>query len=87
MELDRLLVVLLALTWLAFVGSALGLPVLISRVLAIATLGWLVHGSGPAALGAALLVFGAVLRQHVGPEAALGLLCVAGSLVSAGRRT
>ena len=47
---------------------------------------WLAYRGGTADIGSALLVFAAVLRQHVGPEAALGLLCVAAALAWPRRR-
>jgi hypothetical protein len=76
-----------ALTWLAFVGSAppLGLPVIASRTLALATAAGLAYATGAPAVPAALLIFSAVLRQHVGPEAALGLLLLVPALSLRGR--
>jgi hypothetical protein len=69
----------LAVTWLAFVASAppVGLPPLVSRLAAATTAAWMVYTTGRSALPAALLTFGAVSRQHVGPEAALGMVCCA----------
>ncbi len=84
--LSRAAMVLLALTWVTFVGAAFGVPVFVSRGLAVAVGAWQVYRSGTSALASALLAFGAVLRQHVGPEAALGLLCVAAALAPT-RRT
>ena len=79
---ERLTLALLALTWLVFVASATPFVQgqLLSRAVTIVTAAWLTYRGGPAALPSAVLVFGAVLRQHVGPEAALGLLCLAFAL-------
>jgi hypothetical protein len=75
-----------ALTWAAFVASSfLPLAGVISRVLAAATGAMGVQAAGRAGLPFALLVFSAVLRQHVGSEAALGMLCVAIGLTLRGR--
>jgi hypothetical protein len=76
------LVASIVLTWVAFVASAppLSAPPVISRVLAAATGAWLVYSGGPARVPAALLVFAAVLHQHVGAEAALGLVLVSVAL-------
>jgi hypothetical protein len=73
----------LGLTWLTFVASGLPLaaPTVFSRLAAVATGAWVVYGRGTAALSFALLVFAAVLRQHVGAEAALGMLLVGIALV------
>jgi hypothetical protein len=77
---DRPVIVMFALTWLAFVAGVLQVSPLLSRVVAIATAAWLAYRSGVAGVPSALLAFASVLRQHVGPEAALGLLCVAAAL-------
>ena len=79
---SRVLTVLLAAAWVLFVAGAFGLPVIVSRVAAIGVMAWLVYTGGRAAIGGALLAFAAVLRQHVGPEAALGLLCVAAAITA-----
>jgi hypothetical protein len=77
----RLELVGAALTWLLFaasaapVGPAAGAAVL-SRVAALATGAWVVYQRGTIGIPFALLAFAAVLRQHVGPEAALGLGCI-----------
>jgi hypothetical protein len=70
------------LTWVAFVVSAppLSAPPVISRLLAAATGAWIVYARGTAGLPVALLAFAAVLHQHVGAEAAFGLLLVAAAL-------
>jgi hypothetical protein len=69
------------LTWATFVASGfLPLAGAISRVLAVATGAMAVQATGRASIPFALLVFAAVLRQHVGSEAALGMLCVAVTL-------
>jgi hypothetical protein len=75
------------LTWIAFVASAFGIPAaaLLSLVLAIATAAYAAYAEGVTALPAALLIVSAVLRQHVGPPAALGLLFVALALLVTGR--
>jgi hypothetical protein len=68
-------------TWLSFVASTFvpaGGPV--SRVAALATGAWSVFAVGARRVPFALLVFAAVLRQHAGPEAALGLVCIAFAL-------
>jgi hypothetical protein len=68
----------MAITWLTFVaGSYLPGATLASRGLAVATGAWGVYSAGAGALPFGLLLFAAVLRQHVGPEAALGMLCIA----------
>jgi hypothetical protein len=74
----RLVSLALGLTWLTFIASAppLAVPVIISRVAAAATGASVIYRSGSGAVPFALLVFAAVLRQHVGPEAALGMLLV-----------
>ena len=66
------------LCWLAFVASA-WLPVagVASRALALATGAGVVYASGARGLPRALLVFAAVLPQHAGGEASLGMLCLA----------
>jgi hypothetical protein len=66
-------------TWLLFAASVAPLPGagLLSRVAALATGAWAVYQRGTIGIPFALLVFAAVLRQHVGPEAALGLVCIA----------
>jgi len=74
----RAVVVECTLTWAAFVASSfLPFASAISRVLAVATGAMAVQATGRASVPFALLVFAAVLRQHVGSEAALGMLCVA----------
>jgi hypothetical protein len=82
-DLDRATAFLLALTWLVFLVSATQLQAAqpLSRVAAIGTAAWLVFRGGAPALPCALLVLSAVLRQHVGPEAALGIVLVAAALV------
>jgi hypothetical protein len=75
----------LALTWLAFVAGATplaGTAALVSRVAAIGTGAWVVYADGPRQIPFALLVFAAVLRQHVGAEAALGMLFIFLGLVA-----
>jgi len=67
---------LMAAVWLAFVSNV---P-LLSRGVAIAGVAWLGYRGGASAIPAALLVFASTLRQHVGPEAALGLVLVAVAL-------
>jgi hypothetical protein len=69
----------LVLTWLLFVAGTppLSMPPLFSRLTAAATGALIVYAQGAAAVPAALLVFAAVLHQHVGGEAALGLLLIA----------
>jgi hypothetical protein len=77
-----------ALTWAAFVASSsVPLAGAISRVLAVATGALAVQATGPAAVPFALLIFAAVLRQHVGPEAALGMLCITIALAFRRRST
>jgi len=68
----------LVLTWLAFVASVppLSVPPVISRVLAAATGAWIVYATGTSGVRVALLVFAAILHQHVGAEAALGTVLV-----------
>lgn len=68
-------------TWLAFVASALpalgGPAIGVSRSAALATGAWAVYQRGSVAIPLAMLAFAAVLRQHVGAEAAFGLVLVA----------
>jgi hypothetical protein len=66
------------LTWLLFTASAAPFPAaaLLSRLAALATGAWAVYQRGTIGIPFALLAFAAVLRQHVGPEAALGLGCI-----------
>jgi hypothetical protein len=73
----------LGLTWLTFAASVppLGAPQVISRGAALAVGAWVVYRTGTAGVPAALLVFAAVLHQHVGPEAALGLVFVSLALL------
>jgi hypothetical protein len=67
-----------ALTWATFVASSVvPFAAAVSRALALAMGVLSVQVSGMAGMPFALLVFGAILRQHVGPEAALGMLCIA----------
>jgi hypothetical protein len=71
-----------AVTWLLFAASAAPLgpaavAAVLSRVAALATGAWAVYQRGTIGIPFALLAFAAVLRQHVGPEAALGLVCIA----------
>lgn len=75
---NRAVTIGLGLTWLTFVASAtpLAAPSLISRLAAAATGAWVVYVSGASGVPFALLVFAAVLHQHVGAEAALGTLLV-----------
>jgi hypothetical protein len=68
----------LALVWLAFIASSVvGVGTLASRTLALGTGAVVVYTRGTRAVPFGLLVFAAVLRQHVGPEAALGMLLIA----------
>ena len=77
----RMVLVELSLTWVAFVASSfVAFAAVISRVLAVATGAMAAQATGRASVPFALLVFAAVLRQHVGSEAALGMLCVAVAL-------
>jgi hypothetical protein len=78
----RLEMVGVALTWLLFAASAAPLgpaagAAVLSRVAALATGAWVVYQRGAIGIPFALLAFAAVLRQHVGPEAALALVCIA----------
>jgi hypothetical protein len=71
----------LAATWLAFIaGATFPAAALASRLIALTTGVILVYTRGAAALPFALLVFAAVLRQHVGPEAALVMLLIAAAI-------
>jgi hypothetical protein len=71
----------LVLTWLAFIaGAALPAATLGGRIIALTTGVGLVYARGAMALPSALLVFAAVLRQHVGPEAALAMVFVAAAI-------
>lgn len=80
--LDRPATLLLVLTWFAFIAGATPLQAspLVSRAAAVVSAAWFAYRGGVSAVPSALLAFAAVLRQHVGPEAALGLLCVAAAL-------
>jgi len=68
-------------TWLAFVATTLpvsgGFAISLSRIPAVATGAWTVYQGGAARIPVALLIFAAVLRQHVGAEAAFGLVLIA----------
>jgi hypothetical protein len=68
----------LGLTWLTFVVSAppLAAPPIFSRLAALATGAGVVYATGNSGVSFALLVFAAVLHQHVGAEAALGMLMI-----------
>jgi hypothetical protein len=75
-----------SLTWVTFVASGfLPFAGAISRVLAVASGVLAVQATGRVSVPFALLVFAAVLRQHVGSEAALGMLCIALALALRGR--
>jgi hypothetical protein len=68
----------LAVVWLLFVaGSRLPYAGAASRVLALGIGAAAVYARGASGLGFALLVLAGVTRQHVGPEAAFGMLCLA----------
>jgi hypothetical protein len=68
----------LVLTWVTHVlSSFLPLTGALSRVAALAVGASLVYAAGVEGLALALLTFAAVIPQHVGAEAALGMLCVA----------
>jgi hypothetical protein len=70
----------LALIWVTYVLSSFLSPPLtsaFSRVAALAVGASLVYAAGVDGLALALLTFAAVIRQHAGPEAALGMLCIA----------
>ncbi|GAC1313783.1 MAG: hypothetical protein NVSMB2_02280 [Chloroflexota bacterium] len=73
--------VALALTWLCFAASAApgGVPPLASRFIAAATAALVIYRRGTPAMSAALLTVAAVFRIHVGAEAAVGLLLIAGA--------
>lgn len=70
-----------SVTWLAFVASAVpgiaGVAVSLSRIAAAATGGWSVYQRGTRGIPIALLIFASVMRQHVGAEAAFGLVLLA----------
>jgi hypothetical protein len=68
----------LGLTWLTFVASTppLAAPSAFSQIAALATGAWFVFTTGASGIPAALLVFAAVLHQHVGAGAVLGILFV-----------
>lgn len=87
---QRVPLVGIALTLAIFLAGALA-PILpfpvpsgLSRVAAVLTGAVVVYQAGVLALPFALLVFAAVLPQHVGPEAVFGLVCIALALI--GRR-
>jgi hypothetical protein len=66
------------LTWFTFVlGGFLPFAAALSRVVALAVGASLVYAAGIGGLAIALLIFAAVIRQHAGAEAALGMLCIA----------
>jgi hypothetical protein len=78
------LMVGLAITWLAFVATG------VSWIVAVGVAGVLTYLTGTAGLAAALLIIASVQRQHVGPEALVGMLlvAVAGAIdVARGRST
>jgi hypothetical protein len=68
---------LLALVWLLVVGSAALPDRTLLTVLVVAIGAYRVYVDGASALPFALFVIAATFRQHVGPEAALGMLCIA----------
>jgi hypothetical protein len=74
----RAMPIALAATWFLFVISSV-LPVVgfASLLAATAIAAFQVYQRGAAALPFALLVVAAMLHQHVGPEAAGGMLCIA----------
>jgi hypothetical protein len=68
----------LVLTWLTHVlGRFLPLAGALSRVAALAVGASLVYSAGIQGIAPALLTFAAVIPQHAGAEAALGMLCLA----------
>jgi hypothetical protein len=68
----------LGLVWLLFVaGSVLPYVAVIGRGLALIIAAAAVYTRGTPGLGFALLLLAAVSRQHVGAEAAFGMLCLA----------
>jgi hypothetical protein len=74
----RAIVIGLAISWLTFIaGGYAPYASAASRLAALATGSYAIYQAGSRLLPFALLVFAAVLRQHVGAEAALGLLCIA----------
>jgi hypothetical protein len=78
----------LVLTGLAFLASALPnaeAALLISRIAAVVAGAAAVYRGGATRVPFALLVFAAVLPQHVGSPAALGMLLIGAALVLRGR--
>lgn len=76
----------LVVTGLAFLASALPNPsvspaLLLSRIAALVAGGVVVYQGGGSRIPFALLVFAAVLPQHVGPPAALGVLLIGAALL------
>jgi hypothetical protein len=78
----------LVVTALAFLASALpggSQALLVSRIAALVAGAAVVYRSGAHDVPFALLVFAAVLPQHVGPPAALGMLLIGAALLFRGR--
>jgi hypothetical protein len=83
-----LAVVALIVTGLAFLASALpnlSAVLLISRIAALVAGAVVVYRGGGSRVPCALLMFAAVLPQHVGPPAALGILLIGVALLFRGR--
>ena len=75
---STLLIAALILAWMTFIAGTVGSAATVaSRLIALAIGASLVYAIGARAVGVGLLVFAAVMRQHVGPEAALGMLFIA----------
>ena len=74
----RAFAIALTVTWLLFVASSV-VPVVgfVSLLAATAIAAFDVFQRGAGALPVALLLVAAMLHQHVGPEAAGGMLCIA----------
>jgi len=75
---SRLITLALSVAWLNLVASTVVPQArLVSFALATAIAAYRLYQAGATGLPFALLVFAALLRQHVGPEAAVGMLCIA----------
>jgi hypothetical protein len=75
---SRLVAIALGTVWIALIASPF-VPVasLGSFAIALAVAAYQVYRGGTAGLPFALLAIAAILRQHVGAEAAVGMLCIA----------
>jgi hypothetical protein len=75
---SRLVAIALGTVWIALIVSpVVSVASLVSFAIALAVAAYQVYRGGAAGLPFALLVVAAILPQHVGAEAAAGMLCLA----------